>query len=316
MTIKPYSPALAAEWDAAVDSSRNGTFLLRRAYMDYHSDRFADCSLVVRDDRGNIAALFAAADAAGAEPDVIVAHPGLTYGGLVLPYATYGDGVLDILGAIADYWRERGRRKLVYRAIPHIYHRFPAEDDIYALFRLGARLSECSLSSAYEAPGLMPRNQNTRRNIAKGIRNGITAAPSDDFESFHAMLTRTLAERHNATPVHSSAELCMLAGRFPDNIRLWTACSEDGVPLAGTVLFLAGPCAHAQYIASTDVGREMRAPAVLFDTVMEYCRTRFRYFDFGTSCEDHGRWLNPGLIRQKCGFGARGIAYCTYELPL
>ena len=48
-TIEPYTPAEASLWDATVETSRNGTFLLRRGYMDYHSHRFADRSLLVRE---------------------------------------------------------------------------------------------------------------------------------------------------------------------------------------------------------------------------------------------------------------------------
>ena len=37
-----------------------------------------------------------------------------------------------------------------------------------------------------------------------------------------------------------------------------------------------------------------------------------KYFDFGTSTEDNGNFLNKGLIFQKEGFGARGIVYKHY----
>lgn len=46
--VELYTAAMKEEWDAFVDSSRNATFLLRRDYMDYHSDRFTDCSLIIR----------------------------------------------------------------------------------------------------------------------------------------------------------------------------------------------------------------------------------------------------------------------------
>ena len=58
-TIERYTPALAREWDDFIGRSRNGTFLLRRGYMDYHSDRFVDCSWVVRR-RGGIRAVLPA----------------------------------------------------------------------------------------------------------------------------------------------------------------------------------------------------------------------------------------------------------------
>lgn len=315
-SIEPYNPSLAEAWDAAVEESRNGTFLLKRGYMDYHADRFEDRSLIIRGSKGKIAALFAAADLRGEPTDTITAHPGLTYGGLILPHSTCGEDTMHIMEQICLYWRQQGRKRMIYRAIPHIYHRFPAEEDIYALFRQGANLRECSLSATYEAPAVPLRNQNTRRNIARGKQNGITAAESCDIEEFHAMLDRNLSERHSAHPVHTAGELKLLAGRFPENIRLWTARGADGRMLAGTLLFLTPTCAHAQYIASTPEGRDLRAPAVLFDTVMSHYAPICRYFDFGISCEDHGRYLNTGLLHQKCGFGARGTVYCTYEIPL
>ena len=47
LTLRPYVPADAAAWDALVARSRTGNLLHRRGYMDYHADRFADCSLMV-----------------------------------------------------------------------------------------------------------------------------------------------------------------------------------------------------------------------------------------------------------------------------
>ena len=37
------------------------------------------------------------------------------------------------------------------------------------------------------------------------------------------------------------------------------------------------------------------------------------FFDFGTSNEDSGDYLNAGLIQQKEGFGARAVCYDQYE---
>ena len=44
--IQQYIPALRPEWDCFIANSRNGTFLFFRNYMDYHSDRFIDNSLL------------------------------------------------------------------------------------------------------------------------------------------------------------------------------------------------------------------------------------------------------------------------------
>ena len=39
-----------------------------------------------------------------------------------------------------------------------------------------------------------------------------------------------------------------------------------------------------------------------------------RYFDFGISNEDGGRYLNRGLAAQKEGFGGRAVVHDFYEV--
>ncbi|MGG6545868.1 UNVERIFIED_CONTAM: GNAT family N-acetyltransferase, partial [Prevotella sp. 15_C9] len=39
-----YSAGDKERWDRFVRRSKNGTFLMQRDYMDYHADRFQDCS--------------------------------------------------------------------------------------------------------------------------------------------------------------------------------------------------------------------------------------------------------------------------------
>lgn len=317
--IEPYTPALKAEWDAAVRSSRNGTFLLERDYMDYHRDRFDDHSLVVRDDRGHIATLFAAATPSGVCDGVVTAHPGLTYGGLILPMGARGAEVLEIMTQIKQYLAAQGFSELIYRPVPHIFHKYPCEEDIYALWRLGAQMECCQLSAAIEnntGDVIKPvHSENTRRLIAKGVRNGISVQESTDYATFHAMLCANLAQRHNATPVHSLAEVELLAGRFPDNIKLWNAVDCDNGICASVLLYITETCAHCQYICSTPQGRSEGALPVLLSTLGSRY-SHLRYFDFGTSNENHGQYLNEGLLRQKNGFGARGIVYPSFSLPL
>lgn len=314
-TIEYYRPELQPQWDSVVRSSRNGTFLHLRGYMDYHADRFADRSLVVCDSAGKICALLPAAVPAGVDTDTVTSHPGLTYGGLLLPLAADGADVLEMMDAIVQFYSEKGYKSFVYKPVPHIYHKFPCEEDLYAIFRLKAMPAVWQLSSTFPYPGVPVRNENTRRNIAKGIKNGITICESDDYAAFHAMLSANLAARHDAAPVHSLAEIELLASRFPDNIRLWMAKDASGTPAAAVLMYITDTCAHTQYIASTADGRRLRAvPALLAHLIDVY--SHLRYFDFGTCNEDSGRYLNEGLMRQKNGFGARGTVYTSFKIDL
>ena len=47
MTVIPYSVYYREVWNDFVARSKNGTFLLHRDFMDYHADRFFDCSLLI-----------------------------------------------------------------------------------------------------------------------------------------------------------------------------------------------------------------------------------------------------------------------------
>ena len=122
--VRLYGPQCEAEWNEFVARSKNGTFLFDRRYMDYHSDRFADSSLMVYRD-GRLFALFPA----NREGDVLCSHRGLTYGGLVTGPSATASAVVEAFEAVNAYLRGEGLRRVVYKAVPWIYHRVPAEED-------------------------------------------------------------------------------------------------------------------------------------------------------------------------------------------
>lgn len=139
---------------------------------------------------------------------------------------------------------------------------------------------------------------------------------NEGLEIFYGMLVECLEERHDARPVHTLEELAMLMKRFPDNIRLHMALDKEGKPGGGVIIFDTPTTAHCQYIASTEEGRKNGALALLFDTLIRDTYANKEYFDFGTSNEKHGLWLNAGLLHQKYGLGGRGVAYEKYEIEL
>ena len=56
MNIRRYTHHDQEAWDTLVRNARNATFLFCRQYMDYHSDRFTDHSLLFHDSRGTLVA--------------------------------------------------------------------------------------------------------------------------------------------------------------------------------------------------------------------------------------------------------------------
>lgn len=107
----------------------------------------------------------------------------------------------------------------------------------------------------------------------------------------------------------------MLASRFPDNIKLYAAEIENEL-LAGAIVFENGETIHTQYLANSDAGRKVRTlDCVIYTLLTEVYKDR-RYFDFGISNEQDGKYLNVGLITQKQGFGARAVVHDFYKLDI
>ena len=223
--------------------------------------------------------------------------------------------MLEVWDAMMSFLKENGIRTLVYKAIPYIYHRYPADEDLYALFRYGAQVAECNISTAVALTNPAKYNENQRLNVRKANEYGLCVAEADDFSEFWEILTLCLMDRHNASPVHSLEEITLLKNRFPRNIRLFGAFSDNRM-VAGCVVFIDHTTAHLQYIASSPDGMRMNAMALIHDHLMHNEFAEMRYYDLGTSNENHGLVLNNGLIIQKCGFGGRGIAHQIYKVDI
>ncbi|MCD8288728.1 MAG: GNAT family N-acetyltransferase [Prevotella sp.] len=319
-TLRRYSPDLAAAWDTFVDTSKNGTFLFRRAYMDYHSDRFADCSLLFYNAKGNLLALLPANLATDDDGTrTLFSHQGLTYGGFVLGAKATANDVLDLFQTTIDYLRANDIHTLCYKQMPVCYHLYPAEEDEYALWRMGATLSVCNISSAVELNNpyfAIAPEERRRRGTKRAAKAEYTIKETKDIVPFWRILEANLMERHGVKPVHTVEEMKRLMASFPDEIKCFTA-NKDGQSEAGAVMYLTRQTAHVQYISSSPTGKADGALDLLFTTLINKFKTQgYRYFDFGTSNEDRGRKLNSGLIAQKEGFGARGIAYKQWILNI
>ena len=129
LRLVAYRPDLAAAWDGFVRRSKNGTFLLRRGYVDYHADRFEDASLlaVEGEEDGAIAALLPASRHRTPGGDVMISHGGLTYGGWISDGRMTTAAMQRLFALLRAWGVEQGVTRLRYKAIPHVFHRLPAE---------------------------------------------------------------------------------------------------------------------------------------------------------------------------------------------
>ncbi len=309
-TLKAYAPDDAARWDAVVEQSRNGNLLHRRGYMDYHVDRFTDCSLIVERNGEAVAVL-----PASRKNGTVSSHGGLTYAGLIMTRAVRTEWTLEVLERIGQHYRALGVERLVYKAVPHVFHAYPADEDLYALHRLGARLTRRDVSSVIALREPFAFADGRRRAVDKARRSAIRLQPASDLADFHALLTEVLRSRYEVAPTHSLAELRLLQGRFPRQIVLHEAREGDAL-LAGALVYDFGRAVHTQYLAASEAGRECNALNLLLAELIEHTYADRHYFSFGVSTEQEGRVLNGGLITQKEYFGARAVVHDFYEWVL
>jgi hypothetical protein len=305
-----YSSAKKNEWDSFVVDSKTPMFLFKRDFMEYHSDRFIDASLMIYEEEVLVAVL-----PASRNEDVLVSHGGLTYGGLILSQKVKAETVLESVQAIMLFAKTHEFKKILYKATPYIFSIHGAQEDLYSLFRVGAEIVRRDLSSIIFLDRRLKLSKGRKWLIARAKKNNLVVTDSSDWGEFIGLLNGVL-EKHGAVAVHTPQELELLSSHFPENISLRIVKSE-GRLLAATLLFKFGTVVHTQYLATSSEGKEVGALDYLIEScIQESQDSGFKYFSFGVSTEDGGKYINSGLLAQKESFGARGMAIDFYEIKL
>lgn len=297
-------------WDQCVYEAVNSHFLFYRDYMEYHSDRFKDHSLMIYRDDKLIGVL-----PTSEKENTITSHGGLTFGGIIHPYKTTAKQIIDSMRAIVRYYKEAGFQKFIYKPSPWTYHTHPCEADKYALHLLGANLAETHLAVSIDYANPLKFSGGRKNQIQRAKKNGITLCKSEDWKTFISLLSSILMERHHAVPVHTAEEMRLLQSRFPKNIELWLA-QYEGKILAGTVLYFTPVAVHTQYLASSDEGCHLGALDLLLSKLIQDYADSKRFFCFGTCTEGDGGVLNEGLLFQKESFGGRSVVHEIWEVDL
>jgi len=308
-SVRQYTASDKPEWDRFVSTAKNSTFLFARGYMDYHRDRFADHSLMVFKEHELVAVLPANLKADG----TLVSHEGLTYGGLVVTPSATLESVLADFYVVLRHLNQSGISKFIYKRIPVFYNTLPDDDVAYVLFMLDAKLQRRDCSATISQANRLPFRHGHKYLIKKAAHREVRMVQETSFQPFwEQVLIPQLATRYGAKPVHTLEEITLLASRFPEQIKQFSAYCGDEI-VAGTTIYETPTVAHAQYGAVTEKGRQIGAQAFLFSSLIELYKDK-RFFDFGISNEHEGRVLNHGLLEWKEGFGARCSSHDFYEI--
>jgi hypothetical protein len=308
--VVKYSANYKDAWDDFVRASKNGTFMLHRDYMDYHADRFEDHSLLFYR-KGKLVALLPA-NVVGTE---VQSHGGLSYGGIVSGASMKAQLMLDVFDAMLLYYRALSFEAINYKAIPHIYHQHPAEEDLYALFRNDATLYRRDLNTVISLQNRLPYNTFRKRKLNLAAQQCIKVGQSQNYRAFLTISRQILADKYNTTPAHTADELELLASCFPGNIKLYTA-EKDGHLLAGILIYETATVSHCQYIATSLEGQQLSALDLLTNYLISEVFAHRLYFSFGVSTEQQGTYLNQNLILNKESYGGRAVVQDFYRITL
>jgi len=303
-----YENQLKNNWDSFVNEAKNGVFLFQRNFMEYHSDRFNDFSLMFFSDNELVALLPACKI-----DTVCYSHKGLTYGGLIVKKECKFGLYKEIFTALIDFLRDQNFTELIIKTLPSIYSE-AGNDELAFLHQFYEGSIEMNIGSVIYKTKDVVFSKSVVRNAKNAQRKGIEIKKSNDFTTFwNDLLLPRLEERFNKKPIHSLDEIIYLKERFPDEIELYTAFLNDEM-IAGTILFNNKNFVKSQYIASKSNYNKLGGLDLLHSEIINNLKTD--YFDFGTSSQDLSTAENSNLLAWKEQFGARTIVFPTYTFKI
>ena len=312
INIVRYNVSNYRDWNQFVAKAKNATFLFHRDFMDYHKDRFDDCSLLVYKKNKLVAVL-----PANMLGDEVYSHQGLTYGGLVLQKEIKFETVLSIFKELLKYLSLAGFKSLILKQIPTIYTAVFTEEINYLMFILEAELFRKDTLSVIDLKEEQLKiSSNRLEGYRRGVKHHLEVKEEDDFELFwNSILIKNLKDKHHAKPLHSLAEITLLKKCFPKNIRQFNVY-DNGQIVAGTTIFETDKVAHSQYISGNTDKNFLGSLDFLHVYLIENVFKDKIYFDLGTSNENSGLNINQGLQFWKEGFGARTVTQDFYKLSV
>ncbi|GLB53733.1 hypothetical protein NBRC110019_27740 [Neptunitalea chrysea] len=308
-TVVTYTPKHKEIWNAFITKAKNATFLFHRDFMEYHSDRFTDFSLLVFKEEKLMAVL-----PANIKDRVVYSHQGLTYGGLVVEEKLGFGYINDIFDAIKEFLKATGIVELRVKQLPEIYQKKPSNELYYLLSKGSVLDTQMVFAVDYSTP--LRIHKTKQKYFRQGVQQGFVIKKEQVFDAFwNDVLVPRLQYKHNASPVHTLAEITLLQYKFPENIYQYNIYLEEEL-LAGITIFETDQVVKSQYGATTEAGERIRAFDYLFLYVINSYKDKKKYFSQGTATESNELGYNPGLVKQKEELGCSIYLQHIYSYTL
>lgn len=305
-----------SKWDKFVENnSCNGTFLQTRNFLNYHNNRFEDCSLFIYKGTSDILAVIPAAEIIEDGHKVFNSHVGSTFGGIVFNKQFYNlKHIIPIFEVLENYLKEKGFEKIILKQTAQIFA--SKDNDLLEYFFFQKKYhhySEISFVIPLEKYNSdIPSNFNgsRRRDYNYSLKNGFTfrkLESDSEVTDFYNLLCENML-KFDTKPVHSLEELLDFKNnRLRDIVEFWGTYRDEKL-MAGSMTFLFKnnnkTVFHTQYLASSQENLELFPNNFNDANLIKVAKERgYDIFSFGTSTLEHGAVLNEKLAEFKEGFG-------------
>ena len=313
--IELYEKKYEQLWDDFVlNKSINGTFLQSRNFLNYHPEgRFQDCSLLIFNQKNNLAAVVPACKDPN-DTACFFSHKGSTYGGIVLDKKHYnGDTLLEIIESLEDYLHTAQFRSMYLKITPDILSvESPSLLEYLLYYKKYQQYSELNTYidlEKYDEDILSNFNQAKRRNINNCIKENLKCKKiysDNEIIIMHTIIKDNL-KKYSVKPVHTAEELIKLKNIYiPNNIDFFVSHIEDNFNAAIVVFYFPKTkTIHTQYLCSKEEFAKLSPMSFMYySMILEAKKMNYKKVSWGVSTENFGHVLNQGLLKNKESYGS------------
>lgn len=260
--IVRYSAGRMREWNAFVFAARNATFLIDRNYMDYHSGRFADHSLMFYKG-GALYAVMPANESGG----VLYSHQALPTADWLWAAALPQPTPLRCFRNSTPILLTAAYTRLCIRPYRGFTTACRRKRMCMPFFAYAARSSQ---PATYRRPyrrHMAEVERDRRYGVNKALRSGVEVAGATTLPLSGLCLraiwaANTVCARYTRWPRCS----CCTRDFLTTYACMWRG--KTGACLAATVLYLTPQVVHAQYISACTEGKQLRVIDAIYDVIL------------------------------------------------
>ncbi|WP_430934931.1 hypothetical protein [Saccharicrinis sp. 156] len=304
--VVKYHSGLKEAWDGFVEHADNFSFLFCRDYMEYHSDRFSDMSLMLYN-KGLLKALLPG----NIKDDHFYSHQGLTFGGIVHHSHFTLEEARLLLNKIVSYLRNENVKNFTIKMQPFFYASSHTQIQQYLFESLKYEKHSQHIGAFINCNNhSFPKSSVEKRKLRL---DNFYVQEDVSIEEYWKVLEENLADQHKSKPVHTLAEIQLLQNKFPKNIKVFAIKNKFTHKIdAGILVFDHGEIVKMQYIATSSDGRKNRATHALYFLFISHFKKSKKYIDMGTCMT--GDEINTSLLYLKQRYGADVYSVNYYNL--